>query len=528
MGRLTMNLGSVLIKSARQHRLRAALWSKGAQLTYGALFERASGIAQALANAGIGPGDRVAILSDRTLTAYTCIVATLLCGAAYVPLNPRFPVHRNRQILIESGACALLCDDRHRAIIGELTDDIASLRLLAFPEGETARGETALAQLGVADLTPRSLDLPAPCEQACGELAYVFFTSGSTGTPKGVPISHGNVFAYLEGIRSICSITEQDRLLQLVDLTFDLSVHDMFLCWTSGACLYSVPENAVLLCTRFVVEQEITAWLSVPSTAGLIKQSGLLEPASMHSLRHTFFCGEALTGAVAEAWAEAAPNSRIDNIYGPTEATVAFSSFQYQPGQELPPAVVPLGQPFPGQHMALFSDEGEEQLEFGEICLAGSQVMEGYWQDPAMSAKRMFDANGLRWYRTGDLGRYDKEQGFLYAGRADHQVKIRGYRVELQEIEHVVRETSGSDLVAVLPWSETPGGPAVGCAAFALHPKSDEDRIIAACRERLPEYMVPNRVFAVAEIPFNANGKVDYVALRSHPMMAQLAERGKR
>ena len=247
----------------------------------------------------------------------------------------------------------------------------------------------------------------------------------------------------------------------------------------------------------------------------------------MPTLRHTFFCGEALTGTVAEAWAEAAPNSHITNIYGPTEATVAFSAFQYVPGRKDPPAVVPLGEPFPGQHMALFSETGEKQ-DFGEICLAGSQVMEGYWQDPELTARRMFDADGRRWYRTGDLGRYDVGEGFLYSGRADHQVKIRGYRVELQEIEHVVREEARSDLVAVLPWSQKPGEPAMGCAAFALNPLQDEITTLQACRARLPEYMVPTRILAVTDMPFNANGKVDYVALRSHPMMARIMERPRR
>ena len=107
----------------------------------------------------------------------------------------------------------------------------------------------------------------APCEDAAGKLAYVFFTSGTTGAPKGVPISHENVFAYLRGIRTLTEVTSEDRVMQVVDLTFDLSVHDIFLAWTSGACLYSIPENGTLLCTRFVEEHGGTHWLSVPSAA---------------------------------------------------------------------------------------------------------------------------------------------------------------------------------------------------------------------------------------------------------------------
>ena len=518
----TTDLGSVLIEVARQHRQRPALWSKGKQLTYNDMFERASGIAHALVDKGnIGPNTQVAFLSDRTLTAYVSIIATLLAGATYVPLNPRFPVQRNKEILEESGACVLICDENNQKHVSELSEGLEALNLLVFPESEVIEGLT-IQQLGANTLSPRSLDIPTPCEKASSELAYLFFTSGSTGKPKGVPISHANVLAYLEGIKTVCSVGYDDRILQIVDLTFDLSVHDMFLCWTSGSCLYSVPENASLLCTRFVSEHDITFWLSVPSTAGLIKQTGLLNVNCMPTLRQTFFCGEPLTGSVAEAWAEAAPNSDIYNIYGPTEATVAFSSSRYISGQIDPPAIVPLGWPFPGQKMALFADCDERQQDFGEICLAGSQVMRGYWKAPELTAQRMFQKEGELWYRTGDLGRFNENQGYLYAGRLDHQVKIRGYRVELQEIEHVVRIMAKSDLVAVLPWSEISDGPTMGCVAFAVNPKNDENVSLRACRERLPEYMMPTRIFSLSEMPLNSNGKIDYVALLHHPLMDTL------
>lgn len=489
------NLGSAVAEIARAHPTRPALWARGELLTYRELLERAAAVAHGLRLSGIGPGDRVAILSERSTAAYVAILAALFAGAAYVPLNVRFPAERNRRILESSGARALICSDGQEQVAGNLIGDLSE-RVVLLVSGRDK-----------ADSTER-----LPCDDGAGNLAYIFFTSGTTGAPKGVPISHDNVFAYLRGIRTLTDVTFDDRVMQAVDLTFDLSVHDIFLAWTSGACLYSIPENGTLLCTRFIEEHEGTHWLSVPSAAALVKQAGLLTAGCMPSLRYSFFCGEALTGTVAESWAAAAPASQIINIYGPTEATVAFSAYRYAPGQAQPPAVVSLGEPFPEQHMELFTDEGESVRDgVGEICLSGSQVTDGYWNAPEITSERFFRAEGRRWYRTGDLGRYIVGEGYAYLGRADRQVKLRGYRVELQEIENAVRKVTGCDLAAVIPWPLDESGAALGCVAFIVGGSIGQaaDRL----GELLPDYMVPSGIQQLKEMPLNPNGKIDHRAL---------------
>lgn len=514
-------LGQLFLKTARTNPDRLALWARGETFTYANVVDRAGAISLLLDKHGIGADDRIAILSERTATAYVAILAALLTGAAYVPLNPRFPSKRNRQILEHSGARALICSEAQREVLSEIGFGLPNLELIILPESEV-KSLLALKHQLAADLVPVHITTNFMCEDSPGDLAYLFFTSGTTGVPKGVPISHANVLAYLRGIRTVCDTGPNDRMLQVVDLTFDLSVHDMFLAWTSGACLFSVPENAALLCSRFVAEHRITHWLSVPSTAALIKKAGLLQPGSMPSLRFSFFCGEALTGAVVEAWAGAAPNSAVINIYGPTEATVAFSAFHYQPGQANPPSVVSLGHAFPEQHMELFSPEGERSEHgTGEICLSGSQVMSGYWNAPHLTAERFFEADRRRWYRTGDFGRYVPGEGFAYLGRADRQVKIRGYRVELQEVEAAVRKVTGHDLVAVLPWPVDDSGSVLGCMAFVVG-SVDEATALDNCRELLPDYVVPSRILTIEEMPLNANGKVDYHALRGRALALEL------
>ena len=514
------SLAKALLELAGRNCSRPALWCRGRTLSYGQLRDAAAAIAGTLiCNRMVNAGDRIAVLSDRTSTAYVGILAALFAGATYVPLNPRFPVQRNRAILERSGAIVLICDERHRPSLHMLLDGLQSPPRLVLPESDCA-GPVNVHQLIRADFKPNFSDDCLP-ETTENDLAYILFTSGSTGIPKGVPISNSNVLQYLRSATQLSGVTAEDRNIQLVDLTFDLSVHDMFMTWLNGASLYSVPENGALLATRFVEEHDITGWLSVPSTAGFLKQAGDLSHGSLPSLRFTFFCGEALTGTVAEAWAAAAPNSAIFNIYGPTEATVAFSAFPFESSRLPPPGVVPLGLPLPDQHMGLFTPEGiRSQDDLGEICLSGSQVMAGYWKAPEITASRFFEAEGRRWYRTGDLGRYDPTLGYLYAGRTDRQVKIRGFRVELQEIETVVRRAAGSEMVAVLPWPTTTNGAAIGSVAFVMGSSKEPKTIIEECAKSLPDYMVPHDLIFVDALPLNSNGKVDYVSLQSHPALA--------
>ena len=273
----------------------------------------------------------------------------------------------------------------------DLLQGLSPVPAVLLPESEQSYG-------GDRELVKSEIDIRLPENYVAAskpdDNAYILFTSGSTGVPKAVPINNRNVLRYLRSASELSEIGPDDRNIQLVDLTFDLSVHDMFITWLNGACLYSVPENGSLLSVRFVQENEVTCWLSVPSTAALLKQSGELTESSMPSLRKTFFCGEALPSTVAETWAAAAPHSSIINIYGPTEATVAFSAFKCADWSIIPP-VVPLGFPLPEQAMGLFSPEGHRvHAGAGEICLSGSQVMSGYLNAPDVTATRIFESEG--------------------------------------------------------------------------------------------------------------------------------------
>src|SRR5262245_3352271 len=322
-------LGAALLSAALNHPDRPALWAADETLTYRALFERAGALASLIRNRGVPAGQRVAILSHRTASAYVGVIGSLLAGCTYVPLNTRFPAERNRAILDESGAAALVLDAQAAQEIGTLLGEpTGTVRVITADE-------SAFPAVPLQDVEAVRVDPGLPC--------YLLFTSGTTGTPKGVPITHGNLGAYLPAIHQHVPIGPSDRVLQCVDLTFDLSVHDMFLTWLNGAQLFSMPQDGSIFAPRLIAQHQLTACLLVPSTAARALQEGLLGSNRMPTLRYSLFAGEALPVSIVEAWRDAAPNSALFNLYGPTEGTIHTSWYRVDARRPIDMPVVPIG-----------------------------------------------------------------------------------------------------------------------------------------------------------------------------------------
>lgn len=511
--------------TAAAHGDRPALWAEGGAVSYAELLARGSAIAKAIIDAGgENAGDPVGLFAYRSQAAFAGMLGILLAGRAYVPFNPKFPVERTFAMADASGARTVLVDRRCAAEAAalladaprtftvillddaELPPDVAEKHRLVRPQ------DTGEARAFVPALAPQR-DLPA----------YLLFTSGSTGKPKGVLIANHSVLTYVRNVIRFSNPDHEDRFSQIFDLTFDASVHDIYVAWAAGACLCIVPENAVLSPASFIKERELTFWCSVPSTATFMTKFGMLKPGAFPSLRCSVFCGEALHEVQAEAWSVAAPQSIIENLYGPTEATVLITHYRWRPAPGSKSSVVPIGKIFEDQHVVIV-DQALKPVpdgETGEICLGGSQLAIGYWRNPDLTADRFtaLDIPGDlvgRWYRTGDLGHVGQDGGLIFQGRLDHQVKIRGYRVELEEIERVVLDAAKAELVVAMGWPENSQGVAMGVVAFIL-PRAPfiADDVLAACKLHLPEYMIPAKILTLDSIPVNANGKVDRSALKA-------------
>ncbi|MEU9125944.1 amino acid adenylation domain-containing protein [Streptomyces sp. NPDC048506] len=461
--------------------------------------------------AGSRPG-RVGVLATRSEAAYLGVAAALFAGAAFVPLNRELPVRRTRAMLEQSGVDALIVDGASLGQLPDLLDGLPRRPAVLLPDSLRASvpplGDGPV--LDAADLAAAAPLTPSR-EAGCDDVAYLLFTSGSTGEPKGVPITHSNVRSFLEVNQRRYRLTPEDRLTQIGDLTFDLSVFDLFMAWEHGARVCVMDPLEVPAPFPYLERNGITVWFSVPSVAALLRKQGVLTPGSMPTLRWSLFCGEALPRATAEAWQAAAPGSIVENLYGPTELTVACSVHRWDPQRSPGQCVhdnVPIGRPYPGLHTLIVDEDLAAVADgaTGELCVAGPQTTPGYWRAPGLTAERFFARDGRTYYRTGDLVRLHQGQ-MVCIGRNDQQVKVEGYRIELGEIEAVLRRSGAVEAVCLM-WPDPETITAV------MSGVTDPTVVTAASMDRLPPYMVPTSVHAVETMPLNANGKVDRTALR--------------
>jgi amino acid adenylation domain-containing protein len=506
------------LESAERFASRDALVVDNTNLSYCELRGRAAAIAKTILDHAGDLSPLVAVLASRSATAYTSVLGILGAGRGYVPLNPKFPVDRTRKMLMLSGCGVLVVGREALGQLPRLLPEINRSLTLILPDCSDAaelRGAIPQHRFVSSGQMSKGEGFAFDIEVNSSDIAYLLFTSGSTGEPKGVPIHHSNVRPYIEYISNRYEVNEQDHFSQQFDLTFDLSVHDMFVCWERGACLFCVPEKSVMLPAKFIRDRELTMWFSVPSVVALLSKMRLLQPRCFPRLRFSLFCGEPLASTHAQHWQEAAPNSVVENLYGPTETTIAISHYRWDPSkspQECLNGIVPIGRVFDGQQSRVVNQERSEVSETGELCLTGPQVTDGYWNNPEKTRRQFVcfpEIGETPWYRTGDLVKRGENGCLHYLGRIDQQVKIRGYRVELQEIELVLRKASGAQQVVAVAWPAVDGS-AEGVVAFLSGGSNLDDlHILNRCREALPDYMVPRNIYRLEEMPLNNNGKND-------------------
>jgi non-ribosomal peptide synthetase component F len=311
-------------------------------------------------------------------------------------------------------------------------------------------------------------------------------------------------------------LTPEDRIAEPMELSFDLSVFNMFMTWDAGASLHLVPSAQVMAPAKFIRDNGITVWLSVPSVIAMMKRVKALKPGSLPSLRYSFFCGEPLPLGAVQSWREAAPHSIVDNLYGPTEATVACLHERVTDSPVVTPerGIISIGDPFAGMQACIVSSDLQilARGQTGELALSGPQLASGYFRAPELSASRFPVISGKRWYLTGDLAYQDCGGKFHHLGRTDNQVKVLGYRVELEEVEAHLRILSDTELVAAVAWPMS-DGTADGIVGFVAGRAIAPTEIREALRKRLPSYMVPASIRSIESMPLNANGKVDRKAL---------------
>jgi amino acid adenylation domain-containing protein len=517
-------LVSGFLRSAERFPERPAVTADKQTLTYRELRNQALAIAATIqAHQKSGATPLTAVFAYRTPTAFMGVLGSLLAGNGYVPLNRTFPIERTHVMLERSECSTVVVDEGSLPQLEKLLAERQTPLVVISPAiSDFSPQKSRWPQhtfLAANDLKPAA-DWHEPKLES-DSIAYLLFTSGSTGIPKGVAVAQRNVVAFLDFMVDRYDITEHDRLSQMFDMTFDLSVFDMFVAWERGACVCCPSQKTLIKPGKFVQDEQLTVWFSVPSTAVFMKQLGMLKPGQYPTLRFSLFCGEPLPVSSTIAWLEAAPNSTVENLYGPTELTIACTLYRWDPAKSSAQSelgIVPIGNAYPGMNVLVVDENLREVApgQEGELLMNGPQMSLGYWKDPVKTAAAFLtppDQHEI-FYRTGDrVRRPVGDAPLTHLGRIDSQVKIFGHRVELGEIESKVRDACGMDGVVAVGWPVTDSGFG-GVEVFIEGPESSAEKLRSAVAKDLPEYMVPRRFHFRDRLPRNANNKYDRKAMQ--------------
>jgi len=441
----------------------------------------------------------IGIVTQNHISTYAAIIATWLSGKAYVPIDASYPSERLKSIFEESEITHVFCAEGSN-------------------EMESKSSEfTPIIWINCSDLPPAAPFNTYPDEN---KNAYILFTSGTTGKPKGVPISFGNLQCFINGFNQIgYKLDSTDRFLQMFELTFDLSVMCFAIPLTLGASFYTLPSGMIKTLGLYhtLESHEITFCLMVPSAINLLKP--YFDDIELPSLKYSQFCGEALKFNLVAAWSKCIPNARIDNVYGPTEATIYCTTQTIDaksPELNSLNGIVGIGKPMHEVKVALFKEKQKIEtagLE-AELCIAGEQVTTGYLNNELQNSKSFFIHENKRYYRTGDLVVQNKLQEIFYVGRSDDQVKIQGFRIELAEIELAASHILPAHTSIAIGFQDAAENWML--ALFIQNLTADPEIIKGEIASRLPGYMSPNLVLSIAEFPLNSNGKTDKKELRKY------------
>jgi D-alanine--poly(phosphoribitol) ligase subunit 1 len=490
-----------LLATLHQKRDRNAFCIHDVHYTYEELYRAVhSTIAQINATRQDDSRKNIAVMCTDDFGTYASLLAIWFSGCAYVPLGLHSPADRNLSILQDADVEVILSV----LPIGESTYPGYSILKPAI--GKAPGNPTT----GVA--SGEEISLPALDGSS---LAYILFTSGSTGTPKGVPISLNSLDAFVNNFMgSPFKISEDDRCLQMFDLTFDVSISSFLVPLICGACVYTVPDHAIkyMHVLKLLQTYRLTSLQIVPSVVKL--SMPLLKRLSFPWVKHCIFTGEATHAYLLEEWRKCIPDARMFNYYGPTEATI-YCSFYECPREEVKTYhdLLAIGRQL-GDSTLIIVDSGFDELpanEKGELLIAGDQLTLGYINNPAKWSESVVSipVNGSMtgFYRSGDLCYKDEEGDIYYCGRMDNQVKVQGFRVELNEIETLVRNKFSIENI-VVPFENE-----AGIVELILVIERQEDEAVIAkikpfLKSKLPVYMIPGKLIQIESFPYGTSGKL--------------------
>ncbi len=505
-----------LEETARKFPDRTAYVDETRRYTWGSLRRAALSIAASIEKAVPGRKQPVAVYMETSADMLAAYFGIAYSGNFYSPIATDMPAARVEKIVQTLRPAAVVTTRALEKTAFEYGGGYSSgepLRqlwsekpVLCFEDitGETVSGETA------KQYADRILDT---------DLLYVLFTSGSTGTPKGVAITHRSMIDLIDWEAEEFNITEEDSFGNQSPFYFDNSVPGIYLSVKTGASLYVIPTELFsqpVKLLQYLADHKITTISWVPSALVMVSALKAFKSVDISgTLKRVLSCGEALLNKPLNVWRKYLPNVVYVNFYGPTEITYACTYYtvdrEFEDDEPLP-----IGKPMRNTEILVLDEQDRlvtEPEQIGELCVRGSSLAVGYYNDPERTAAA-FVQNPLQTayeekiYRTGDLVKYNERGELIYVSRKDFQIKHLGNRIELGEIEAAVSSLEEVSMCCCLY-----DGKHSKIVAF-LEQEMSRTELNRRLKEHLPDYMLPGKVICLDKLPLNNNGKIDRVKLR--------------
>ncbi|HEY6348115.1 MAG TPA: amino acid adenylation domain-containing protein [Candidatus Angelobacter sp.] len=484
-------------EQARRHAEEIAVVFGKEQINYGELNRRSNQLGHYLKEKmGVVPDALVGVSMERSIEAIVGTLGVLKAGAAYVPLDPAYPLDRLRYMLEDAGVGVVLTQER---LAGQWAETKARIVCLDRDWKEIGPLSGARVESGAwAD-----------------NLAYVMYTSGSTGQPKGIGITQGNVVDLVRksdwvGLR--CG----QAMAQTTSPSFDAAAFELWNTLLNGACLVCISSEVLLDGRKLKAELRDKGVQAVLLVTALFNEYARRSPEIFDSVQQVMFGGETVNAAAVASFLKHRSDARLINLYGPVECTTFCTSHVVNDACD-EKASIPIGGPVANTQVYVLDREMNVAPVgiAGELYVGGEGLARSYWRRPELTAEKFIpnpysEAGGERLYRTGDQGRWLAEGAIEFLGRVDTQVKIRGFRVELGEIEAAVQQQSGVRGCAVAAKTGADGSKRL--VAYVAGERNGEE-LRRDLKAKLPEYMVPSVIVELPELPLTAGGKVDRRAL---------------
>ena len=483
---------SLFEKSAKANADKICLTTAEKALTFGELISISEALDFNIRQITEGKKSVIAVIAERSAEMYSAVYGIIRGGNAYVPIDPDYPQDRIDFILENSGAAAVVAQDKFKHLAG----NVPCIDMTAFLE--EAHNTEAL-----------------PCLAEENDTAYVIYTSGSTGTPKGAKVSHKSAVNRILWMHDKYPLNSDDVILQKTPYTFDVSVWELFWWGMVGAGLTASKPGEHFLPAKILDEVEnnkVTHLHFVPSVFELFLnylEAHKDEVSKFSSVKYVFVSGEALMASLVQRFYNLFDFDKVtlNNLYGPTECAVDVTYYDCTPDDIDP---VPIGKPIYNTQMHVVDKYMNLQPVgvIGELCIAGVNVGQGYLGNEKLTAEKFIDnpfGEG-KLYKTGDLAYWREDGNIIFCGRMDSQIKLGGQRIEIGEIEAVINKLPEIESAAVLVTKDT-------LVAFYCGKKDCEEKIKDACAVKLPKYMVPSAVVNLDKMPLNQSGKLDRKAL---------------